>query len=459
MQRIKIYHAFNGFLYAPIFLAGKLGLFPQNTDLVYTQTDHGTIEALCRDSHSSGKNWFAICDPFSVDLNTALEHTDDDIRVVGSLINVVPLWVYDSNVTVRPVSKETDLSRYRQDIKRVVSYTNGTTGYLIGSRIRNTVGVQEPLVQKDFGREFEGGPDDSTAVVTADVLRMVHYGLNKGNVVFSYPTLAPPELNPFLFTAILTLKSTVDSNLWAVLGILGAIRSAIECLNQKNVEDDYVRAVVDIYDSVEYGDVFNQLQITNPAEKMTLVREALRYLFVTEKIYNQYPRPKEEQWVKAWDNAKRTWHAHTNATYPTVQQKEEPIPTLLVRQEWKPDLAEYFRKFLYSSVNTAPPVGIKAEFLKSREKFFLICGWILLSVTILLSFFSALHVIHKFAAHSDERSAHMNWVFALLFCCIVEAISFRSMRKAVLAFKDYVVELTVWLAALAGFTTFVIAAV
>lgn len=184
MEKIKIYHAFNGFLYSPVFLADRLGLFPRNTELVYTGSDRDTINALCSESHSGQKNWFAICDPFSVDLNHALEHTRDEIRVVGSLINVLPLWIFNSDPQVKPVSAEKDLYVYKEQIKHLVCYETGTTGYLIASRIKKVIGVQEALDQQPFGKEFDARVDNTTAVITADVLRMVHYGLDKGNVIF-----------------------------------------------------------------------------------------------------------------------------------------------------------------------------------------------------------------------------------------------------------------------------------
>src|SRR5689334_6894860 len=112
MEQIKIYHAFNGFLYAPIFLAEKLGLFPKNTKLIYVQGDDKAIQALCSHSHTGERNWFAICDPFSVDLNMAVEHTDDEICVIGSLINVLPIWVFNPDQSIDVVRHENDLARY-----------------------------------------------------------------------------------------------------------------------------------------------------------------------------------------------------------------------------------------------------------------------------------------------------------------------------------------------------------
>ena len=104
MEKIKVVHAYNGFLYSPLFLADKIGLFPKNLELVFTSSDSEAVEQLCLQDSSKGEINFAICDPFAANFNSIMpEHTDDRIFIVGSLINKVPFWIYNTNPSINPV--------------------------------------------------------------------------------------------------------------------------------------------------------------------------------------------------------------------------------------------------------------------------------------------------------------------------------------------------------------------
>src|SRR5205814_7803161 len=139
-----------------IFLADELGFFPKNTELVYERGDDKTIESLCSDGTLIERNCFAICDPFSVDLNTAMENTNDEICVIGSLVNTLPIWLFNKNENTDPVANESELQKYKGVIERIVSYPKGTTGYLIAKRIQGVLGLNDQyFIEKPFGKEFD----------------------------------------------------------------------------------------------------------------------------------------------------------------------------------------------------------------------------------------------------------------------------------------------------------------
>ena len=465
MERIKIYHAYNGFLYAPIFLAENQGFFPKNTELIYTGGDDKTIELLSSHADSEDKNWFAICDPFAVNLDISGELTNDDICVVGSLINVIPLWVYNSDPQIAPVKDENTLEKYQDKITNIISYPRGTTGHIIAQRIKRVLHLNDQFhTEKQFGEEFNHNITPTTLVITADVLRLVHYGLGRGNIIFSYPTKSPLDLNPFLFTAVLTLKSTVESNLWTVLSVLGAIRSAIECLSQRRVDDRYIKSLVDIFDTSstpQQTNIFTELSITNPNEKEELIRNAIYHLFVTEKIYDQYPRPKmdngrsgDDLWVKSWDNASAAWSRETNKNYPSVEQKDEPIPALLVRPSWRYDLIDYFRRLLYPALDDKEiPAESKKEFIKPTERKILAVGYILLLGSAAAVAFCGFHTfdpdLNEPVGHQHHLNMYIFWSMVILF--ILEVMCVIWLYRSISKLENYNFPMTISLLTLAAF--------
>ena len=186
MEKVKIFYAYNGFLYAPLLLADKIGLFPKNLELICTSSDSEAVRSLCSQDSSNGDIHFAICDPFAANFDSIIpEYTDDQIYIIGSLINKVPFWIYNTNKKILPVQKEEDLVKYVPDIKNIVSYRDSTTGFLFGCRICSL--MKKSLITVDFGDEFAENSDENL-IITADFLKMVDNGLNNQNIVFPYST-------------------------------------------------------------------------------------------------------------------------------------------------------------------------------------------------------------------------------------------------------------------------------
>src|SRR2546430_1795599 len=127
MRPININYAYDGFLYAPLFLASELGLFPSNMTLKYRNGDIPAIESLALRTENAN-NWFAICDPFAKDISRIQAAIGrDQICIVGTLINRLPVWLYDNLQGFDPVATERDLLAYKHSIKRIRCYEKFNT--------------------------------------------------------------------------------------------------------------------------------------------------------------------------------------------------------------------------------------------------------------------------------------------------------------------------------------------
>jgi len=325
---INVNHAFDGFLYAPLFLASKLGYFPECTKLVFQNGDAACLDALCKHSSSSNeKHWFAICDPFSLDFSAKIPEQGDDIYVVGCLIDKLPVWIYNPDHSIDPVNKEEFLERYKGKLKTLICYKEGTTGYLIGKRLKKLFLKDSNLEEKEFGQEFTSTIANDAAVATSDVLRIVHNGLNDKKIIFNYPMRSPEELKPFLFTAILTLKKEVVSdNLWAVLTLLAGIRRATDLLRQETVSQDCIDILTECFQSKLVA-----MGVTTPVEQKKLISDTIIYAFQATKLYSENLYPDK----KAWDNAKKQWEEITGKQFVDAEERHDPIPALLIKSGWR----------------------------------------------------------------------------------------------------------------------------
>ncbi|NTU50596.1 MAG: hypothetical protein HGA87_06975, partial [Desulfobulbaceae bacterium] len=175
MIKININNAFDGFLYAPLFLADKLGYFPACSELKFRNGDSECLDALCEHPDEDiPLNWFAICDPFSIDISKKVPQDGDDLCVIGCLVDKLPVWVYNINPSITRVKSEKDIANYKKDVRKLRCYKEGTTGYLVGRRLKNILELRDDeLEQKEFGEEFSGGIPENTLVATSDILRVV----------------------------------------------------------------------------------------------------------------------------------------------------------------------------------------------------------------------------------------------------------------------------------------------
>lgn len=307
--QIIIEHAYDGFLYAPLFLAKALELFPANCELHYSRGDVPAIQALCNYHDPHKNHWFAICDPFCAHVRRAVPRgRDEEICLVGTVINTAPIWLFNINPKVTAVNRESDLQEYRHIIGKIITYPSDTTGFLFGERIRKNFfsGIINRVTPVPFGSEFDS-LDHETLVVTSDVLRIViedRKDRTSGSpptnpIIFRYPEKGPPETMNFLFTGILTLrKAVVEENLDVLLNVMRAIKKCMHLLSQRSVDPLYINALA------EHDSIHDYLLALGLAEEehQRCVREALSEIQRLQ-IYPNKLTPD----ASAFTNAEEQW--------------------------------------------------------------------------------------------------------------------------------------------------------
>jgi hypothetical protein len=333
MKPININYAYNGFLYEPLFLANDLGLFPKNMQLVFRDGDIPTIRSLSRKTEP-GENWFAICDPFAKDISKVQASIgNDSIYIVGSFIDRLPVWIYCNNPDFDPVGNEEGIKLHKLNIDEIRCYKKYNTGYLIGERLRERFLEMAlgKLKECDFNQEFTPPINDKTLIVTSDILRVVSE-IDNGNIIFNYPQKCE-ELNPFLFTGILTLKSVIDNHLYSVLAVLAGLRTAIDLLSANSIPPEYLELITNRYSST--------LTTLTPDEQKERVSMSLHTLFQEEQIYPKNFDLNEAE--TGYKIARREWtnlltKHHQSVDFPDIERVTDPIPALLIKKNWKSDL-------------------------------------------------------------------------------------------------------------------------
>lgn len=358
---IMIQHAYNGLLYAPLFLAEELGLLPNDSKLNYAGSDEDCLKALCSNcGNTNAQNWFAICDPFSVeDMNRFLPH-GDLLCVIGCLVNKLPVWVVNKNQEVYHENNESRLKRYTEKLKAIRCYPKGTTGHLIGKRLQKDICPQWEIEPKPFGGEFDGLLNNETLVVTSDIFHIVHHDRHDNNdIVFDYTLDSPDELSPFLFTGILTLRERVlDDNLWAAVTLLTGIKKAIQLLKTSPDRERYIELL--LKNPRRYKKQLNKMGLVDEKAQKEIIKDSLDFIFGDKrKIYNEDLMPDSI----AWDNAQKQWESIEGRKHVGAQITEEPIPSLLIKSGWRKDTK------LHNAINPSngiPPI--------SKNKVFVVHG-------------------------------------------------------------------------------------
>lgn len=336
MKPININYAYNGFLYAPLFLADELGLLPRNMELKYRNGDIPAIQSLALKTEDA-ENWFAICDPFAKDISKIQSEIGiDGICIVGTFIDRLPVWVYSSDPEFEPVGSEEELvaqdNKHRVD--KIVCYEKFNTGYLIGERLRRKFDFPaSKIIERKFGQEFASQPDPSELIITSDVLKIVGE-LDRRNIVFNYPQKSR-DLNPFLFTAVLTLRSVIEEHLYSVLSILAGLRTAISLLHSEYIDPSIFSKLTN-----KYGAAMAQ-----PSDGQT---ETLRKAIMLCSHENIYARDFDISRAEtAYNTAKNEWNRlFPDRRFPEIEKCNDPIPALLLKKNWRRDrsLIQIFAK-------------------------------------------------------------------------------------------------------------------
>jgi len=361
-----IHHAYNGLLYAPLFLADELGLLPNDSNLNYTGSDEDCLKALCSNDNKV-QNWFAICDPSSVEDINRYVPQGDDLCVIGCLVNKLPVWAVNKNSNVYHVRNECELKRYDNILQTICCYPEGTTGHLIGKRLNQDIFKRSKIEPKPFGEEFYNLKNNKILVLTSDIFHIVRYDRDDHNdIVFDYTLDSPQELSPFLFTGILTLKDKVlDENLWAAVNLLTGIKRAIQLLKRSPDRETYIDILLrEPRNSREFGKAresyrtqLKKMGVMGEKDQKEIIKNSLDFIFEDKRrIYNEDLMPDSI----AWDKAQRQWESIEGRQKVSTQIKEEPIPSLLIQRGWRADIK------LHKAIklcNNAVPISSKKVFV------------------------------------------------------------------------------------------------
>jgi hypothetical protein len=220
-----------------------------------------------------------------------------------------------------------------------------------------------------------------------------------------------------------------------------------------------LQALVGIYGKEEFGNVFKKLNITDDAEKRKLIRNAVSYSVRTTKLYSDYPKPKDqEQWSTAWNNAKSVWEGQNSRHKDdevTIERKDEPIPALLVKRQWKPGLREYFEMLFGQKKQGEAPTCSKKGFLKRSEHAAISLGAFLSLAGFLAVYLASYYVF------SDKAKVitGISWWFGLLIILwVAQTTLYLAIRKRIMDLAGYEtalssfwlgITLTFWGAAIA----------
>jgi len=340
-MKIYVHYAYDGFLYAPLFLAKQMGLLPECFVLSFAGSDKQAIAQLFSLSNETDKNWFAICDPLAVALDRRVAQlTGDKPRIVGTLIDKPAFWAYHPAEVVEPVTKEQDLQQYRmQAIQSLICYSRGTTGFVFGTRLSKSVGLAEgnmlPLsFEEEKSQRATLLASGTSLLLTSDALFLAKEALRSNktdNIVLYYPTLAPQDdvtnddLSPYMFTAVVTLRQAViEENLWAVVTLLSALEQAVDILRSGTLPEDIITKLC-----AQFNTQLDSLAIPND-DRPTLIRAASEFLFQSQRICPADLRPS----LIAAEKARAQWAIKGDKRLGSLDRLIDEGPSLLVKRDW-----------------------------------------------------------------------------------------------------------------------------
>ncbi len=384
MKSININHAYSGFLYAPLFLADELGLFPKNMSLKYRNGDIPAIDSLAIKGEGAN-NWFAICDPFAKDISKVQASIGkDQIYIVGVLIDRLPVWLYNTNPKITPAANEKELLQYKHDIESIRCYEKYNTGYLIGERLKNKFDFAvNKIIECKFGTEFQPPITQSMLIATSDILKIVPE-VDKGHVVFNYPQRCS-ELTPFLFTAVLTLKSVIDEHLYSVLSVLAGLRTAIETLSADRVDSEHLKIL-----TAKFGPLVSS---TDPNERSRIIEKSIETLYKEENIYARNFDIEEAE--KAYNIAKAQWELLLKNPFPEIEKCRDPIPSLLLKKNWQED--KTFITIFLKKLREKPQIPLKW----TQKKYTAALACVLLAL--IVSLYSAVAILLEWNSIQNSK--------------------------------------------------------
>jgi hypothetical protein len=333
-DEIVISHAYNGFIYLPLFLAKHLGYFPQNVRLRYAQSDEEAVQELMHPGNATApQSAFAVCDPLMVShLSKIIGEREfgqpDPPLVVGSLIKRTPIWLFNSSPAITPVFQESELAGR---VSKIRCYQRPNTGYVIARRLQALLSVSDDqmhFTEVPFNSEFNDPIPSDMLVVTSDVLHMAQLGFNNNNIVFSYAS-KPSDVREMFFTGILTRKSLFENDLALVLAVLAGIRKAIT-----KIFNDDIDVMTDLTTAMLLEDP-SQYSLPLAPTALTLrplVKASIQDILRREVIYSEDLEIAKDAWERSITVRQKAipgWHV------PTYEAFTERIPVILLQSDWR----------------------------------------------------------------------------------------------------------------------------
>ncbi len=248
-MEVKIYKAADAFLYLPIYIAEKRGIFETikvDHNVVFPPTEQngqkGDAVALGQvlDATVKGDEIpLAVCDPF-VFLEPPYNSRLDEICVLGAIITRVPFWAVDGE------NLEIHENDFAKTFRKIIYYDEALrTGHYIGKRAEkksnllhaSTYGKLHPErvgFGEEFSRLFAG--QERTVAITCDIVSMALAKSDPAKKLSINHNFATNDhYKDFITTALLTTHAvrkefpgTIDRILQGIQAALSIIRCSKE---------------------------------------------------------------------------------------------------------------------------------------------------------------------------------------------------------------------------------------
>lgn len=447
MDKIIIYHAYRGFLYAPLLLAKELGFLPECVQLEPAENDEDAIDKV-----REGEGWFAICDPFAIDAYTLTSAVrGEKLRIIATIIQQPVFWAYTDNPNIKVCNTEADLVEYFTDsagsksrLNSIACYQEKTTGHVFGLHLSRLVkkrtGYSPSLVEIDLAEEHTSRNEKlngSTLLLTSDILFLAHSNIEEGKdspkIIYSYTHSTEKSLHPYLFTALVTLqRKVIQNNVAIATAILHGINKAEEII--RSSEDCTINKLAELFKDELMG-----MGASDGEKQKKIIREALNIVYKEEdiEIYPKYLVPD----LNAAVNARNKWNDNSQ-DHGHVEKIIDYGPSLLINKDWNKQqkLQAYLFQRLKSwavlrNIITEKEIEKKYRYVLSLQvAFAFICFPIVLFTT---------H--HVWENDTIFDKANLSWIVTLIFAYyIFVRICFISIKRLFKGEFEYFFDIAGW---------------
>lgn len=451
MDKIIIYHAYNGFLYAPLFLAKELGFLPECVELQSAKDDLAAITRVREgEEGEKGKGWFAICDPFAIDAYTLTSAVrGEKLRIIATIIQQPVFWAYTENTGVEVCVEETDLIEYFRGsypkLSRIACYKQKTTGHVFGSQLSELVkkhaGCSPKLVEIDLDDEHNSRSeilDESTLLLTSDILFLADSNIKAGKdspkIIYSYTHSTEKSLHPYLFTALVTLqRKVIQNNVAIATTILHGINKAEKIL--RRCEDCTIDKLTEIFKCE-----LTKMEVEEDEKRKKIIKEALNILYKEKGVIEIYPKYLVPD-LNAAANARNKW-SNNSQNHDHVEKIIDCGPSLLINKNWngQPKLQAYLFQRLKSPAVLRNIIAEKEIEKKYRYVLFAQVAFAIICFPIVL--FTTHHVWEN---ETIFDKANLSWIVTLIFSYyIFVRICFISIKRLFKGEFEYFFDIAGW---------------